>query len=384
MDKSLYGDLKLGVLGGGQLGRMLIQAGMNFNVSFYVLDGDSEAPCSRLAEKFTVGPLMDFDSVYNFGKTVDMLTIEIEHVNTDAMEKLESEGVPVYPSSKVLKLIQDKGLQKQFMADNGLPTAKFRLLESGEQAVDLLHAGEVNLPFVLKLRKGGYDGRGVLIVRKEEDLAQAFKEPCVLEDFVGDSMEIAVMVARSTTGEVKTYPSTEMVFHPVANLLEFQTAPARIAPEIEKKAEEIAIKASEGLGVVGLLAVEMFVTKTGEVLINEMAPRPHNSGHHTIEGNQTSQFEQHLRAIFGLPLGSTATLSPAVLVNILGEMGFSGNAKYEGMDKVLAIPGVHVHLYGKKITKPFRKMGHAIVLNNDLDKAMQSAKMVEDTLKVIA
>ncbi|MFA4815063.1 MAG: 5-(carboxyamino)imidazole ribonucleotide synthase [Candidatus Gracilibacteria bacterium] len=384
MEKSLYGDLKLGVLGGGQLGRMLIQAGMNFNVSFHVLDGDPEAPCARLAEKFTVGPLMDFDSVYNFGKTVDMLTIEIEHVNTDAMEKLENEGVPVYPSSRVLKLIQDKGLQKQFMADNGLATSPFKLLESGKNAVALLNAGSIRLPFVLKLRKGGYDGRGVLIVRKPEDLTEVFDAPCVMEDFVGDAMEIAVLVARSTKGEIKTYPSTEMVFHPTANLLEFQTAPARIPREVEKKASELAVKAAEALQVVGLLAVEMFVTHSGDVLINEMAPRPHNSGHHTIEANQTSQFEQHLRAIFGLPLGSTDTLSPAVLVNILGAPGFSGNAKYDGMDKVLAEPGVHVHLYGKKITKPYRKMGHAIVLNKDLDKAMQSAKMVEDTLKVIA
>jgi 5-(carboxyamino)imidazole ribonucleotide synthase len=378
--KPFYDTLKLGVLGGGQLGRMLIQKSVDFNITICVLDSDVNAPCKNIADEFTHGDFAGFDVVYHFGKKVDLLTIEIEHVNADALEKLEEEGVKVFPQSKVIKLVQDKGAQKIFYRANKIPTAEFILIENKEELKK--HAGF--LPFVQKLRKGGYDGRGVQVMNDVADFEKGFDAPSVLEKFVDFEKEIAVIVARNEKGEMKTFPAVEMDFNPQANLVEFLFSPANISASIENEAKRIAAKIAFDSHITGLLAVEMFITKSGDVLVNEMAPRPHNSGHHTIEANITSQYEQHLRAILNLPLGATDIIKPAVMVNLLGEREYSGHAKYDGLEKVLAMDGVHVHLYGKKITKPFRKMGHVTCMADSLEEAMDKAKIVKETLRVIS
>lgn len=377
--KSFYGDLKFGILGGGQLGRMLIQESVNFNISTHVLDPDPDAPCKDLCSRFTVGSLADYQTVYDFGKNLDLLTIEIEKVNVDALEQLENEGVMVYPQSRVIRLIQDKGIQKQFFKENDIPTAPFLLIQkkSELQTVDFAY------PYIQKLRKDGYDGRGVHTIKAHADLGKAFDAPSLIEQFVDFEKELAVIVARNETGEVRTFPCVEMEFNPEANLVEFLISPSTLGFEILQKADQLAIKIAEDLKIVGILAVELFLTKDGNLLVNELAPRPHNSGHHTIEGNYTSQYEQLLRAIFDLPLGDTRSISNAVMINLLGEKGFEGLAEYEGLKKILKIDGVYVHLYGKKITKPFRKMGHVTVLDDDREKAIEKARFVQKTIKVV-
>lgn len=378
--KAFYGDLKLGILGGGQLGRMLIQQAINYNVTVKVLDPDREAPCKKLCEEFVVGSLSDFDTVYKFGKKVDLLTIEIEKVNVDALAKLEEEGVLVYPQSRVIRLIQDKGLQKQFFKENNIPTAEFQMISSPEQ----LRQSLIPFPYMQKLRRDGYDGKGVYRVNSEADLSGAFTEPSLIERLVDFEKEIAVIVARNESGEVKTFPMVEMEFNPQANLVEFLISPSTLSFEIQQEAENIAKKIADDLKIVGLLAVEMFLDKHGKILVNELAPRPHNSGHQSIEGNTVSQFEQHLRAIFDQPLGDTACLHNAVMINVLGEAGHEGPAVYKGIEKVLKCPGVYVHLYGKALTKPFRKMGHVTIVDVDREKAIDRARYVQDTLKVIS
>jgi 5-(carboxyamino)imidazole ribonucleotide synthase len=371
---------KIGVLGGGQLGRMLIQEAVNWNLHVSILDPDANAPCKDIATHFVQGKLTDFDTVYEFGKKTDLLTIEIEHVNVEAMEKLESEGVEVYPQPRVLRLIQDKGLQKLFYSENKIPTADYVLVQN--KAEIAAHAG--GFPFMQKLRKGGYDGKGVTPLKDPAKLDKAFDAPSVLEKFVDFKKEISVIVSRNTKGEVKSYPVVDILFNPEANLVEFLFSPADVPAKVEEEAQRIARAIAEKLEIVGVLAVEMFLTKNDEVLVNEIAPRPHNSGHQTIEGNYTSQYEQHLRAILGFPLGSTAIVEPSVMVNLLGEKGFEGEAKYEGMEAMLAMEGVYVHLYGKMITKPFRKMGHVTVLAKTLGEAMKKAYFVKEKLKVKA
>lgn len=375
-----YQDFKLGVLGGGQLGRMMIQSAMDFNLDIHVLDPDAQAPCKHLAKGFQVGDLLDFDTVYAWGKGKDLITIEIEKVNTEALEKLEAEGVTVYPQPSIIRLIQDKREQKQFYVREGIPTADFVLTETAEDVA--LH--KERLPAVNKLGRGGYDGKGVQVLRSEADLAVAFDAPGLLEDLVDFETEISVIVARNASGELETYPACEMVFHPTANLVEYLFAPARISNDTALEAERIACDVIEKLDLVGLLAVEMFVTKEGKVLVNEVAPRTHNSGHQTIEANITSQFEQHLRAILNQPLGDTAAIVKSAMVNVLGEDGFSGPAVYEGMEEILRVSGVHVHLYGKKVTKPFRKMGHVTITDTDEKKLREKAQFVKETLKVKA
>jgi 5-(carboxyamino)imidazole ribonucleotide synthase len=380
MAKDFYGELQLGILGGGQLGRMLIQEAINYNVNIHILDPDKNAPCRKLCNQFVCGSLGDFDTVYNFGKELDMITIEIEKVNVDALERLEEEGVMVYPQSRVIRLIQDKGLQKQFFKQNDIPTAIFQSASNKESLSNVA----IPLPYVQKLRKDGYDGKGVKMIRTVEDLASAFEEPSIVEEIVDFEKEIAVIVARNDRGDVQTFPMVEMEFNPQANLVEFLISPSTYSFEIQQQAEEIARKIANDLQIVGLLAVEMFLTKSGEILVNELAPRPHNSGHHTIEGNYTSQFAQHLRAIFNLPLGNTEAISNAVMINLLGEEDYEGLAKYEGVEEVLGISGVYVHLYGKKYTKPFRKMGHVCVVNQDRELAISNARKVQQILKVKA
>jgi 5-(carboxyamino)imidazole ribonucleotide synthase len=378
--KAFYGDLKLGILGGGQLGRMLIQQAINYNVTVKVLDPDPEAPCRKLCDEFTTGSLGDYETVYNFGKTVDLLTIEIEKVNVDALEQLEKEGVVVYPQPRIIRLIQDKGLQKQFFKENDIPTADFQIVNSLEQ----LKQSHIPFPYIQKLRRDGYDGKGVYKVVDATYLDKAFTEPSLVERWIDFEKEIAVIVARNDKGEVKCFPMVEMEFNPEANLVEFLIAPSTLPFEIHQEAENIAKKIAESLKIVGLLAVEMFLDKHGRILVNELAPRPHNSGHQTIEGNTVSQFEQHLRAIFNQPLGNTDCLNNAIMVNVLGEAGYEGPAVYQGIEKVLNKPGVYIHLYGKAITKPFRKMGHVTIVDTDREKAIEKARFVQETLKVIS
>ena len=378
--KTFYGDLKLGILGGGQLGRMLIQQAINYNVTVKVLDPDREAPCRKLCDEFVVGSLGDYETVYNFGKKVDLLTIEIEKVNVEALEQLEKESVLVYPQPRIIRLIQDKGLQKQFFKENDIPTADFQVISSPEQ----LRQSHIPFPYIQKLRRDGYDGKGVYKVADESYLKNAFTEPSLIERWIDFEKEIAVIVARSESGEVKAFPMVEMEFNPQANLVEFLIAPSTLPFEIHQEAENIAKRVAETLKIVGLLAVEMFLDKHGRILVNELAPRPHNSGHQTIEGNVVSQFEQHLRAIFDQPLGDTACLNNAIMVNILGEAGYEGPAVYQGIEKILKREGVYVHLYGKALTKPFRKMGHVTIVDADREKAIEKARFVQETLKVIA
>ena len=380
MTKDFYGELQLGVLGGGQLGRMLIQEAINYNVNVHILDPDKNAPCRKLCNRFECGSLSDFETVYNFGKDLDMITIEIEKVNVDALEKLENEGVIVYPQSRIIRLIQDKGLQKQFFKQNDIPTAAFQLISSKEN----LYETPIPFPYIQKLRKDGYDGKGVKKITNTSEIEQAFEYPSLVEELIDFEKEIAVIVARNDKGDITTFPLVEMEFNPDANLVEFLISPSTLPFEVQTQADEIAKKIAEDLQIVGLLAVEMFLTKEGEILVNELAPRPHNSGHHTIEGNITSQFAQHLRAIFNLPLGATTARTNAVMINLLGEPRHEGLAKYEGVEDVLAVEGVFVHLYGKKYTKPFRKMGHVCIVNDDRELAIKNARWVQETLKVKA
>src|SRR6201986_308476 len=378
--KAFYGDLKLGILGAVQLGRMLIQQAINYNVTVKVLDPDREAPCRKLCDEFTVGSLGDYETVYKFGKTVDMITIEIEKVNVEALEQLEKEGVLVYPQPRIIRLIQDKGLQKQFFKENDIPTADFQVISSPEQ----LKQSHIPFPYIQKLRRDGYDGRGVYKVIDESYLAKAFTEPSLIERWIDFEKEIAIIVARNENGEVKTFPLVEMEFNPEANLVEFLISPSTLPFEVQQDAARIAVKVAEDLKIVGLLAVEMFLDKHGKILVNELAPRPHNSGHQSIEGNVVSQFEQHLRAIFNQPLGDTACLNHAIMINVLGEPGYEGPAVYQGIEKVLECAGVYIHLYGKALTKPFRKMGHVTIVDADREKAIEKARFVQNTLKVVS
>jgi len=369
---------KLGILGGGQLGRMLIQSATDFNIQMGILDSQLEAPASSLAKHFVQGDLLDEETVYAFGQDYDLISIEIEKVNTAALKRLEGEGKEVYPQAAIIELIQDKGKQKEFYRAQGFPTANFLLLANKEE----LLAQTDFLPAVQKLRRDGYDGKGVQVLRKTSDLGKAFSAPSVLEKLVDIQQEIAVIVARSASGEIRTYPAVEMIFHPEANLVEYLFSPARIAEEMAQKADQMARNLIEKLGMVGLLAVEFFIDRSGNLLVNEVAPRPHNSGHQSIEGNVCSQFEQHLRAIYDWPLGDSQIQSPSILLNLLGEEGFHGPAKLEGLKEVLAISGVHLHLYGKEDCKPFRKMGHITVTDQNLERLMEKARFVKNTLKI--
>jgi 5-(carboxyamino)imidazole ribonucleotide synthase len=372
--------LRLGILGGGQLGRMLIQSSVNFDLQNIVLDPDMEAPCKDLASEFHNGSLKDYDTVYHFGKKTDLLTIEIENVNCDALEQLEKEGLKIFPQPNVIRLIQDKGRQKEFYRQHQIPTAPFHILNTKEELY--LHLDF--LPAVQKLCTEGYDGRGVHKIITSIDIEGGFSAPSVLERLIDFEKELAVIVARNSSGEVKAFPAVEMDFHPEKNLVEYLFSPANISKDIEEKVATIAIKVANALNIVGLLAVEMFLTKDGEVLVNEVAPRPHNSGHHTIEANVVSQYEQHIRAILDMPLGDTSIKTPAVMVNLLGEPGHDGTAVYSGLKEALQTPGVSIHLYGKKKTRPFRKMGHVTITDSNLEAAREKARYIKDTLKIIA
>ena len=374
---------KIGVLGGGQLGRMLIQSALNLNLDLHMLDPDAKAPCYKIASGFTQGKLTDYDTVVSWGSQFDIITIEIENVNVEALEELERQGKQVYPQPHIIRLIQDKRTQKQFYQQNDIPTAPFHLTETAAEVKQYADF----LPAVHKLGKEGYDGRGVQMIRTSEDIGKAFDKPGLLEKMVPFEKEIAVIVARNPSGEEVTYPPVEMVFHPEHNLVEFLLAPARLSVELNQKAQALAKTVAQKLGIIGLLAVEMFVTSEGEILVNEVAPRPHNSGHHTIEANACSQYEQQLRAILDLPLGNTNTLVTAAMANVLGEDGYTGEARYEGLDGVLKQENVFLHLYGKTQTKPFRKMGHVTIAASSGEsdhELLARAEQIKNTLKVIA
>jgi len=380
LSKKEFNQVKIGVLGGGQLGKMLLQEAYNYNLQVSVLDPSPDAPCCNIAPEFIVGDFKDFETVYQFGRNKDIVTIEFEDVNTDALEKLESEGIKVFPQPSALRTIQDKGLQKLFYQNHGIPTQKFELIETKKDILKL----HIQLPVFQKLRKSGYDGYGVKAIRSSADIEEAFDLPSVIEEKADLLTEISVLVARNENGEVQTFPTVEMEFNPEANMVEFLFAPAQITPAQDKTAQKLAIQIIEALNMTGLLAVEMFINRNGEVIVNEVAPRPHNSGHHTIEGNFVSQYEILLRALLNLPLGNTDTIMPAVMVNLLGEKGYQGKAVYRGIEDVLKLKGTYIHLYGKTQTKPFRKMGHVTILNENLLAAKELARIVKSTLKVIA
>lgn len=375
-----HSQFKLGILGGGQLGRMLLQEAVDLDVRMSFLDPDPKAPCHAIGHEFQNGAFSDYDTVMAFGKDKDLLTIEIEHVNTDALDELQKQGVLVYPQPDVIRMIQDKGFQKQFYAKHDLPTAGFSLADDAAE----IKNNNSSFPFVQKLRKGGYDGRGVQVIRSESDIEKLFDAPSVIEELVDFEQEISVITARNSSGEIKCFPAVGMEFNPEANLVEFLYAPADLSAQLEKDAQALATRLTDALGIVGLLAVEMFVTKDGKLLINEMAPRPHNSGHHTIEANTTSQYAQHLRAILDLPLGETNLRQPAVMLNLLGAKHHTGDVHYENLDRALEIPGAYVHLYGKTTTKPFRKMGHVTVLADSLETAKTNAKKIQTLLRVVS
>ncbi|HXJ98286.1 MAG TPA: 5-(carboxyamino)imidazole ribonucleotide synthase [Gelidibacter sp.] len=377
-------NFKLGILGGGQLGKMLLTETRKFDIYTCVLDPSNDAPCKIACNEFTQGDLMDYETVVNFGRRVDTLTIEIENVNANALETLEKEGIKVFPSSKTLRTIQNKATQKLFYVDNNIPTASFTRFAYVSQIEDAIDNGGLSFPFVWKAAQFGYDGNGVKIVREKSDLKDLKDGECIAETMIPFKNELAVIVSRNSNGEVKTYPVVEMEFHPEANQVEYVICPARIDPKVAFEAKKIAMQVSNAFGHVGLLAVEMFQTQDDKILVNEVAPRPHNSGHHTIESSFTSQFEQHLRAVLNLPLGNTGNKVAGVMVNLVGAEGYSGDVIYENIEDILAMDGVTPHIYGKKQTRPFRKMGHVTIVNEDLNEARKIAEDVKNLIKVIS
>jgi 5-(carboxyamino)imidazole ribonucleotide synthase len=377
-------NLKIGVLGGGQLGRMLIQSAINWNTEVHILDPDPQAPCKYLTGFFSIGKLTDYQTVYQFGKKLDLITIEIENVNVEALKKLESEGKQVFPQAHIIELIQDKGAQKLFYQTHQIPTSPFQMVENRADLWAKLSQNSTNKQYFQKLRTGGYDGRGVLNISQLSDLSQAFDAPSFIEEAVAVSKEISVIVARNAQGEIKSFPAVEMVFNPQYNLVDYLFAPAEITDNQLHTAQALAETIIQKLGMVGVLAVEMFITPQGDILVNEIAPRPHNSGHHTIEANITSQYEQHLRAILNFPLGNPDTRTTAAMINLIGEANYEGEAYYEGIEKVLAHSGVYVHLYGKKITKPGRKMGHITLLAANLQELREKIAQIQPLVKVIS
>jgi len=373
-------NFKLGVLGGGQLGKMLLAETHKFDIYTAILDGAMDAPCAQICNEFHQGDLLDFETVYNFGKKVDLLTIEIEHVNIEALLKLEEEGLEIYPQPSVLQIIQHKGKQKDFFVKNNIPTSPHKRFS----CLNELKAKALKFPFVWKSAQFGYDGTGVKIIKNQEDLNALANTDCIVEDLIPFKNELAVIVARSKNGEVKTYPVVEMEFHPEANQVEYVICPARISNEVAEKAKNIALKVAESFKHIGLLAVELFQTEKDEILVNEVAPRTHNSGHYSIEASYTSQFEQHVRSVLNLPLGNTASKVAGIMVNLVGSEGFSGDVVYENMEEILKMDGVTPHIYGKKQTRPFRKMGHVTIVNNDLTEARKIAEKVKNTIRVIS
>jgi 5-(carboxyamino)imidazole ribonucleotide synthase len=375
-DTYLCAMQKIGILGGGQLGRMLLQAAANYPVETFVLENDPECPAAHLCHHFTKGDIRNFDDVYTFGKTLDALTIEIENVNTEALEKLETEGVKVYPKPSVLKTIKNKILQKEYYKQHEIPTADFRITKDFAE----LKQAEEFLPAVHKIGEGGYDGKGVQVIKTKDDISKGFDAPSVLEKMVAIKKEVAIMVAINEKGETALYPPVEMLFDKDLNLLDYQLCPAEINEKTLWTVEAVALSVVRNFKSAGLFAIELFVDINGDVLVNETAPRVHNSGHHTIEAHYSSQFDMLWRIMLGYPLGNTEAILPSIMVNIIGAEGFSGDVKYEGLEDVLKIDNVFVHLYGKKQTKPGRKMGHVTILSKEKQDLLYQSNKVKRTL----
>lgn len=377
-------EKKIGFLGAGQLGKMLAQEASKLDLELHFLDKSKDYPAGKVSRFLTEGDFNKYHDVLNFGRSVDVLSIEIEQVNTEALGQLQLEGVKVFPQPEIIRLLQDKGLQKQFLLTHGIPTAPFTLFDSTDSIVSMVQTGMIKFPFVQKLRKGGYDGKGVEIIRSFEDFPKLMEGPSLVEEMADIVKEISIITVRNEHGEIRNYPAVEMLFHPSANLVEYLLCPAEIPEQVLVHANRLALELTEQLSIVGLLAIEMFVLKDGHIWINEMAPRPHNSGHHTLDNGATSQFENHLRAILDLPLGPTEGEPWSIMVNLLGAENFSGPAVYEGLEDCLAIPGVHIHLYGKEETRPHRKMGHVTITDKNLASCREKANFVQQTLKVKA
>jgi 5-(carboxyamino)imidazole ribonucleotide synthase len=380
MEKDLIGTShRLGILGGGQLGRMFIQEAISYDIHVHIMENDDNAPSANIATTFTKGDITNYDDVMAFGKDMDVITVEIENVNVEALYDLEKTGIKIFPQPHILEIIKDKGLQKTFYKENNIPTSDFEMVEANSDLTKF----ESKIPFVQKLRTGGYDGKGVVIIKSKADLDSAFSEPSIIESLVPFEKELSVIVSRNENGQTAVYPTVECEFNE-ANLVSYLFSPANISSEIEKKANEIAIDVINKLELVGILAVELFLNKDGEILVNEVAPRPHNSGHHTIECNVTSQFEQHMRSVLNMPLGSTEMTCFGVMINLIGSEGHTGKAVYKGMNDLVGQPGVHIHIYGKEQTKPNRKMGHVTIAASSMVKAKQIADDIKKKIVVIA
>ncbi|MFV9483102.1 5-(carboxyamino)imidazole ribonucleotide synthase [Christiangramia sp. ASW11-125] len=377
-------DFKLGILGGGQLGKMMLYETRKYDIQTLVLDPSPEAPSRISCDYFEQGDLMDYETVLQFGRKADVLTFEIEGINIEALKQLESEGIKTFPSAATLEKIQNKAVQKEFYEQHNLPTAAFKRFPNLELLKSDVNKQKVSLPFVWKSATGGYDGKGVSVIRTEADLANLPDTECIAENLVPFKNELAVIVARNPSGEVRTYPVVEMEFHPTANQVEYVICPARIENNVAEKARKLAENVSEAFEHVGLLAVEMFQTEDDEILINEVAPRPHNSGHYSIEASYTNQFEQQIRAILDLPLGKTDNKLGGIMVNLVGDEDHEGEVQYKNIEKIMGMEGVTPHIYGKKITRPFRKMGHVTIVNEDLGKARKIAEEVKNSIQVIS
>ena len=375
-------DFKLGILGGGQLGKMLLYDAKRYDLHTKVMDSNKDAPCNKIADDFIIGDITDYDDVINFGNLVDLITVEIENVNTDALEFLEKLGKKVYPSPKNLRIIQNKSDQKNFYSKNNLPTSKFKNYSNIEELKRNFLHDNFEFPFVWKSSRFGYDGKGVKIIKNIEDLDFSYDHQCLIEEKISIKKELSVIVSRNTDGEIKCFPVVEMEFNEKSNLVEYVMCPANISKQTEEKAIMIASEIAKKFEMVGLLAVELFVTNEDEILINEVAPRPHNSGHHTIECCVTSQFDQHIRSILNLPLGETGILIPGIMVNLVGENMEEGNVNYKNINDIFDIPGVYIHIYGKKKSRLNRKMGHITIVNKDINKAIEIGKSIKNKIKV--
>ncbi len=372
--------LRIGILGGGQLGRMLLQTAANYHVETFVLESGKNPPASSLCHYFIEGDIKDYDTVYKFGKLVDVLTIEIENVNLEALFKLEEEGLKIFPRPSALKIIKDKGLQKEFYKQHRIPTSEFYLINRKHELNSYFNF----LPVAQKLRNGGYDGKGVEILRDETDFTKAFDAPCVIEKLVSIRKEISVIVAKNENGETSVYPPVEMVFDPRYNLVDYLLSPAELTEAQINRAQSIAIDVMNALDSPGIFAVEMFLDTNGNILVNETAPRAHNSGHQSIEGNYSSQYEMQMRVLQNFPLGDTSSIKPSLMLNLIGEPKCTGAVKYKGLEEVMKMKGVYIHFYGKHETKPGRKMGHVTILGEDKDELLQKAEFIKDKLKVIS
>ena len=382
--KTTYLKKKLGILGGGQLGKMLMNVTRKWSIETYILDPNPDCPASNCCDFFFKGDFSNYQDVYNFGKKVDIITIEIEHVNVEALYKLEKEGVDVYPSPSNIGLIQNKGVQKDFFKKNKIPTSNYKRFDNKKVLSKYISKIESGYPFIWKSETMGYDGKGVKLVQSLSDLDEINENSCIIEDVVDIKHELSVLVARNNSGESKSFPVLEMEFNQKSNQVEYVILPSRIPEKIKLKSLKIADLVSKSLNHVGLIAVELFCTHNDDVLVNEIAPRVHNSGHLTIESCITSQFEQHIRAIYGLSLGNVDQILPSVMVNLVGENNHSGEAFYRNIDKAFDLDGVYPHLYGKKITKPYRKMGHITIMDKKLEKAISKARILKNTIKIIS